>query len=121
MNLKTTVCGLIAVLFLISCDNETSGLGGSLTPQGDAITVTNDSCFATSRTIKASDSLIIMTSRCSLGRFTEEISGSTFEAGYITQLSCMENFTFADSVYGIGEHVFPDWFVEKVGDQKLMS
>lgn len=118
MNLKTTVCGLIAILFLISCDDQTSGLGASLTPQGDAITVTNDSCFATSRTIKAADSLIIMTSRCNLGRFTEQGSGSTLEAGYITQLSCMENFTFADSVYGIGDHVFPDWFIEKVGDQK---
>ena len=52
MNLKTTVCGFIAVLFLISCDADTSGLGGSLTPQGDVMTVINDSCFATSRTIK---------------------------------------------------------------------
>jgi len=118
MNLKTTVCGFLAILFLISCDDETSGLGGSLTPQGDLITVTNDSCIAESRTIKAADSLLIMTSQCNLGRFTEEGSGATLEAGYMTQLSCMENFTFADSVYGIGDHVFPQWFIDKVGDQK---
>lgn len=118
MNLKTTVCGFLAILFLISCDDETSGLGGSLTPQGDLITVTNDSCLAESRTIKAADSLLVMTSQCNLGRFTEEGSGATLEAGYMTQLSCMENFTFADSVYGIGDHVFPQWFIDKVGDQK---
>lgn len=118
MNLKTTVCGLLAVLFLISCDEDTSGLGSTLTPQGDVITVKNDSCFATSRTIKAADSLIIMTSQCNLGRFTEEGSGATFEASYMTQLNCMEGFTFADSVYGIGDHEFPQWFVDTVGDQK---
>lgn len=118
MNLKTTVCGFIAVLFLISCDEDTSALGGSLTPQDDAISVLDDSCFATSRTIKTADSLIIMTSQCNLGRFTEEKSGTRIEAGYMTQLNCVENFTLADSVYGIGNHVFPQWFIDDVGDQK---
>lgn len=118
MNLKTTVCGLLAVLFLISCDADTSGLGGSLTPQDDVITVSNDSCFATSRTIKAADSLIIMTTQCNLGRFTEEVSGSKIEAGYMTQLNCMENLKLADSVYGISDFVFPQWFIDAVGEQK---
>jgi len=118
MNLKATVCSLLAVLFLISCDNETSSLGGTLTPQGDVMFVSNDSCFAQSRTIKAADSLLIMTSMCNLGRFTEQNSGATFQSGYMTQLNCMENFTIADSVYGIGDHVFPQWFIDEVGDQK---
>ena len=118
MKLKTTVCSLLAVLFLMSCDEDTAGLGGSLTPKGDVIDVINDSCFAESRSIKAADSLIIMTSQCNLGRFTEQNSGSRLDAGYMTQLGCMENMTIADSVYGIGNHVFPDWFIKKVGDQK---
>ena len=118
MNLKTTVCGFLAVLFLISCDEDTSALGGSLTPDGDVITVTNDSCFAVSHTIKAADSLIIMTSQCNLGRFTEEGSGARLEASYMTQIGCMEGFSFADSVYGIANFVFPQWFIDKIGDQK---
>ena len=118
MNLKTTVCGFLAVLFLISCDDETSSLGGSLTPDSDIITVTSDSCFASSRTILASDSLLIMTSQCNLGRYTEQNSATTFEAAYITQLSCMENFSIADSVYGIGNHIFPAWFDSAVAGQK---
>ena len=118
MNLKTTVCSIIAVLFLISCDSDTSGLGGSLTPAEDVITVDTASCFATSRTIKADDSLIIMSSISYLGQFTEQYSGSTINAGYLTQLNCMEDFTLTDSVYGIGDHVFPQWFIDKVGSQK---
>lgn len=118
MNLKTTVCSILAVLFLISCDDETSGLGWTLTPQNDIINVKDDSCFAVSRTIKANDSLIVMSSTCNLGRFTEQFSGTTLNAGYLTQLNCMENFTLADSVYGIGNHVFPSWFDSAVAGQK---
>ena len=118
MNLKTTVCSFIAVLFLLSCDADTSGLGGSLTPGSDIITVTSDSCFAVSRTISAPDSLLIMTTQCNLGRFTEQNSGTTFESSYLTQLSCVEDFTLADSVYGIGDHVFPAWFDSAVAGQK---
>ena len=72
MNIKTTVLGILAVLFLISCDEDTSGLGGSLTPPDDVINVKADSCFATSRTIKSADSLTIISSHCNLGRFTEQ-------------------------------------------------
>ncbi|MBO7114175.1 MAG: DUF4270 domain-containing protein [Bacteroidaceae bacterium] len=118
MNIKTTVLGILAVLFLISCDDDTSGLGASLTPSEDVINVKSDSCFATSRTIKADAKLTPRTSQCNLGRFTEQESGATFEAGYMTQLSCMENFRLADSVYGIGDHKFPQWFIDSVGDQK---
>jgi len=118
MNLKTTVCSLIAGLFLLSCDADTSGLGGSLTPGSDIITVTSDSCFAVSRTISSPDSLLIMTTQCNLGRFTEQNSGATFESSYLTQLSCMEDFTLADSIYGIGSHTFPAWFDSAVAGQK---
>lgn len=118
MNLKTTVCSFLAVLFLISCDNDTSSLGGSLTPDNDVITVKADSCFATSRTILSSDSLTVLSTKCCLGRFTEQGSGAMFEAGYMTQIGCMENMYLADSVYGIGDHVFPAWFDSAVAGQK---
>lgn len=118
MNIKTLACSFCAVLFMISCDDNTSGLGASLTPDGDVIEVTADSCFATSSSIKAADSLVIMTSQCNLGRFTEPQTGSTFQAGYLTQLNCKENFTLPDSVYGIGGHVFPAWFDSAVAGDK---
>lgn len=118
MNIKTSACSFLAVLFMISCDNNTSGLGGSLIPDGDVIEVSADSCFATSRSIKAADSLIIMTSQCNLGRYTEPLSGATFQSGYLTQLNCMENFNLPDSVYGIGSHTFPAWFDSTVADAK---
>lgn len=108
----------IAVLFigtgLYSCDADTSGLGWSVVPDSDRIEVQADSCFAQSRTILADDSLIITTTDCNLGRFTDPM-GASFESGFITQLNCPENYTLPDSVYGIGEHVWPQWFIDNVG------
>lgn len=110
MNFKTLFYSFIAVLFLISCDNETSGLGSSLTPNSDIITVKADSCFAASRTIISPDSLLILSSQCNLGRFTEPVSGTTLESGFLAQYNCKESFSLPDSVYGIGTHQFPAWF-----------
>lgn len=118
MNLKTTVCSFLAVLFLISCDNETSGLGKSLVPEGDVMIVTADSCFASSRTILSPDSLLISGSGNILGQFTESGSNTTIHADFITQLSCMEGFEIPDSVYGIGNHTFPEEFIKQIGNQK---
>lgn len=118
MNFKSLFISFLAVPFLISCDNETSSLGGSLTPANDVITVTADSSFATSRTILSPDTLIIMSSQCNLGRFTDETSNTKFEAGFMTQLNCAENMKLADSIYGIGNHQFPAWFDSAVAGKK---
>lgn len=118
MNIKTSVCSLIAVLFLISCDDNTAGLGGSITPESEILSVISDSCFATSGTILSPDSLLVMTQQYNLGRFTEQTSGATFESGIISQLNCPENYLLPDSAYGVGDFKFPDWFKEKVGSEK---
>jgi len=118
MNIKKAVYCILAVLFVISCDEETSGLGGSLTPADDIITVTNDTCYASSSTIKQADSIATLTTVSALGRFTEEVSGARIDAGYMTQLNCMEGFYLPDSVYGIGNHSFPQWFLDTVSTLK---
>lgn len=114
MNIRTAICSL-AVLFMISCDEDTSSLGGSITPESDRVTVISDSCFATSRTILADDSILIMTPQYNLGRYTEQYSGATYQSGIITQINCPENYTLPDSVYGLEQFHFPQWFIDTVG------
>jgi len=104
----------VSTLCLTACDDDTAELGTSLIPEGDLITVVADSCFATSRTVMADDSLLVMSSQCNVGRYTEPIMGASFETGYLTQLNCLETFSLPDSVYGIGDHRFPDWFVSEM-------
>ena len=118
MKIKLTALAILSALCLVACDEDTKGLGTSLIPEGDDITVTADSCFAQSRTIVAPDSLLVMTTQCNLGKYTEPGMGATFQAGYLTQLNCLEDYNLPDSVYGIGNHRFPDWFIKDVGKQK---
>lgn len=110
MNIKALAVSCLSVLFLISCDSDTSGLGGSLVPGGDNISVRADSCFATSRTIQAPDSLLAKTTLCNIGQYTDPMYGSVFHSDYLTQVNCVENYALPDSVYGIGSFNFPDWF-----------
>lgn len=118
MKNKLQVIAILSALCLASCDEDTKGLGASLVPEGDDITVSADSCFAQSRTIAAPDSLLVKTTQCNLGRYTEPGMGATFQSGFLTQLNCLESYNLPDSVYGIGDHSFPEWFIEDVGEQK---
>ena len=118
MNIKTLACSLIAVLFMISCDSDTSTLGGSVTPSYDIVQISSDTCYATTRSIAVTEPLLMKTTVCTLGRYTDPVTSATFSSGFLTQLNCVEDFDLPDSVYGIGNHTFPDWFIRKVGDAK---
>lgn len=83
------------LLCLVSCDENTGTLGGSIVPDHDVISIDTASYEATSRSISV-DSVINKTSKVYLGRFTDPQTNSMFEADFITQFNCEE-----------GGHVFP--------------
>ena len=114
MNIKSLACCLIAVLFMISCDSDTATLGGSVTPSYDMVRISSDTCYATSRSIAVTDPLLIKTAVCTLGRYTDPVTSASFTSGFMTQLNCVEDFYLPDSIYGIGNYRFPDWFIKKV-------
>lgn len=114
-NIKALACSIVAVLFLMSCDSDTSILGGSVSFSDDIVNISSDTCFATSRSVATIDSLLMKTTLCTLGQYTDPLTGSRFSSGYLTQLNCIENFHLPDSIYGIGDHKFPDWFIDRVG------
>lgn len=118
MNIKTLVFGLISVLLLIACDSSTSTLGNSITPESDEVRVKADSCFAVSRSIQAPDSILLRTSVTCLGKYTDPMSGAILEADYLTQLNCVEDFELPDSVYGVADFDFPDWFDKDMQGEK---
>lgn len=118
MNIKTLACTLLAVLFLISCDTDTSTLGGSVTPDSDDVRVKSDSCFAVSRSVQAPDSILLRTTVSCIGKYTDPLTGAVLEADFLTQLNCVEGFSLPDSVYGIGDFDFPDWFDKEMEGEK---
>lgn len=109
LNLKALTGSLITVLFLVSCDADTSYLGMSLVPDEDIIKIDTVTFSTSTRSIVTEDSLLDRTTTCYLGRYTNPKNGSFLTAEYITQLNCVDNFEFPDSVYGINGFKFPDW------------
>lgn len=108
MNIKNTALGLAALLFLISCDEDTSSLGMNLIPEEDRVSVEKGTYQADSRSIYIGDSLLARSSTCYLGKYTDPVSGLTLSADYVTQLNCIEGFEFPDSVYGLEQFHFAD-------------
>lgn len=122
MNFKSFLCSIAAaILFLVSCDSDTASLGGSVTPAEDSVTVHSATYYATSRSIEYSDSLLARTSVCYLGRFTDPATETEVKASYLTQINCIEDFVFPDSVYGIGDFRFPAWVDQELEGQKPYS
>ncbi len=114
MRIHYLFLSVAAFLFFISCDSDTSSLGGSITPPEDKINIESNLFYAESSSVKANDSLLARTSQCYLGRFTDPETGSILETDFLTQFNCIENFEFPDSVYGLDIFTFPDWVHDKL-------
>lgn len=87
---------LTLLVCLISCDDNTGSLGGSVVPGSDIIIVDTASYWATSKSI-AVDSVLGKTNKVYLGRFTDPQTSSVLEADFIAQFNCEE-----------GGNVFPE-------------
>lgn len=79
----------------VSCDDNTEGLGESMIPEEDVITVGTKKYNAYSRSLLAGDSILARTSTAYLGRYTDPFYG-TFEADFLAQFHCVEGFQFPD-------------------------
>ena len=122
MNLKSILCSLsAAMLLLVSCDSDTASLGGSLTPSEDSVAVRAGLYYATTRSIDYNDSLLARTSVCYLGRFTDPATNTVVQAGYLTQVNCIEDFLLPDSVYGLDKFHFPEWVDSKTKGEAPFS
>ncbi len=97
--MKRISCFLLAIatlLITIGCDDSTGIIGESIVPEKDIIVTKTDTCYATSRTIMANDSILANTSDVYLGQYTDEETGTIFNSGFITQFGCTEDFIFPE-------------------------
>lgn len=87
---------IVTLLMTASCDDTTGTIGNSIVPGNDIIVTKSDTCYATSRTIMANDSILANTSDIYLGQYTDEETGTIFNSGFITQFGCTEDFIFPE-------------------------
>lgn len=107
MKFRHLLFSAAALLGLMACDEDTSTLGGSIIPEDEKVVITSENLEAATKTVFCPDSLLAKTAECYLGRYTDPYDSTVFTAGYLTQLNCVESFDLPDSVYGIGNFVFP--------------
>lgn len=85
---------MFTLLTFVQCDDNTESIGAGIIPEKDKITSKTEIFEATSRTIKANDSILANTNEVYLGRYTDEESGTVFTSGFITQFGCIEDYGF---------------------------
>ena len=82
-------------MLFAACDDSTEGLGESMMPDKDHISIDQKVYTATSRSLLAGDSILAKTSTAYLGRYTDPLYG-TFEADFLAQFHCVEDFQFPE-------------------------
>jgi len=89
------ILAMILPMAFAACDDNTEGLGGSMMPGEDNISIDQKVYNATSRSLLAGDSILAKTSTAYLGRYTDPTYG-TFEADFFAQFHCVEDFQFPE-------------------------
>lgn len=86
---KTIVLFFLSLICFVACDDNTGTLGNSVTPPADSINVSTHTFYAESHSLGV-DSVLGKTDKVLLGRFTDSLTNSMFEADFMAQLNCME-------------------------------
>ena len=116
MKFAKSLFGLLAAVCIISCDEDTASLGGSITPETDRISITSENLTIDTRSVLCPDSLLAKTSMCYLGQYSDPYDSTSFSASYMTQLNCVESFDLPDSVFGLPQFKFPSHTYKKWKD-----
>lgn len=118
MKIKTLLTGILAGAALASCSESTGTIGSSIIPEEDILQMFDSTHCAVSRSVPADRELLVRSSDCYLGIFTDGETGVRTEADFLTQVNCTEGFVFPDSVYGIDKFHFPEWVKKELEGKK---
>lgn len=93
----TIACSLLTGLLLGACDDDLTGVGTTIQPPEDLITVYTDTFQLKASTVKL-DSVFAKTSDCLLGEMYDPVYGN-IKADFLCQFYCEEGFQFAKTPY----------------------
>lgn len=95
MKLKSLCIGciILASFTIISCDDNTDGIGTSLTDNRDNLDISTDTFYVNTKSIVA-DSVLSRNTTGYLGKFRDPETGAYITSNFMTQFSVLENYTF---------------------------
>lgn len=100
MNFKYFSAIVALLLVLVSCEDNSGHLGVDMMPAVDMITKNYKTYDFTTSSYAVGDSVLARSSISYLGRFTDPETGTTIKSDFLTQLNCLENTVFPDSIIG---------------------
>lgn len=92
--------GILTLLVLISCDDDTATLGVDMMPKTDLVTKNYKVYDVTTESYAVGDSVLARTTKSYLGRFTDPETNTTVMSDFMTQFHSDEGFTILPNVYG---------------------
>lgn len=84
---------LVAVFLLVSCDDTTDTIGGSLVDSSDRLEISTDTFTVSTQSIIA-DSVLSRNVTGYLGKVRDPETGAYISSDFMTQFYCMEDFSF---------------------------
>lgn len=98
MNYKSILVVLVALLSLVSCDDNTATLGVDMMPSADLVTNKYKTYDVKTESYAVGDAVLARTKMSYLGRFTDPETGTTVKSDFLAQFHCDENFAFPDKI-----------------------
>lgn len=87
---------IFAALGLTSCDSDTATIGSSIVPEKDIVTSTTRTFYATSKSVDMNNTILNKSENSYLGKYTEEESGNTLDACFMTQFASGNSKAFPE-------------------------
>lgn len=84
---------VIALVALMSCDDETSTLGVDMMPSTDIVTKKYQTYDVSTESYAVGDAVLARTSLSYLGHFTDPETGTTIKSDFMAQFHCDESFS----------------------------
>ncbi|NDW18561.1 DUF4270 domain-containing protein [Dysgonomonas sp. 216] len=95
MRIGALLSGLLAIIVLVfsACDDDLTGVGSGMLPDGDRMSSKTDTAYIAAKTVSLENSVYGNVASKMLGKLTDDILG-TVKSEFLTEFYCAENLSF---------------------------
>lgn len=88
----------LAVMTLVSCDEDTESLGINMMPSSDLVCKEYKTYDVATSSYAVGDKVLARTEKSYLGQYTDSETGTTVKSDFMAQFGCDENFSLPEKI-----------------------